>query len=79
LEKRWNSNDVKPGVHVGCGRIPLPKNFKRFTGLFLMFLQRSEEHGEAFLSIIITGNATLVFQYAPEIKVVTMTSKHHQI
>jgi hypothetical protein len=32
----------------------------------LMLLQLYEEHGEAFLSRIITGDETWVFHYTPE-------------
>jgi hypothetical protein len=35
-------------------------------GSSLMLLQRYEEHGEAFLSRIVTGDETWVFHYSPE-------------
>jgi histone-lysine N-methyltransferase SETMAR len=41
-----------------------------------MLLQRYEEHGEAFLSRIVTGDETWVFQYTPESKAESMTCKH---
>jgi hypothetical protein len=40
---------------------------------FLMLLQRYEEHGEAFLSRIVTGDETLVFHNTPESKAESMT------
>lgn len=41
-----------------------------------MLLQRYEERGEAFLSIIVTGDRTWVFHYTPESKGESMTWKH---
>jgi hypothetical protein len=37
-------------------------------GSSLMLIQRYEEHGEAFLSRIVTGDETWVFHYIPESK-----------
>jgi hypothetical protein len=39
-------------------------------------LQSYEEHGEAFLSKIVTGGETWVCHYTPESKVESMTWKH---
>jgi hypothetical protein len=41
-----------------------------------MLLQRYEERGEAFLSIIVTGDRTWVFHYTPESQAESMTWKH---
>jgi hypothetical protein len=45
-------------------------------GSSLMLLQRYEEHGEAFLSRIFTGDETWVFHYTPESKAESITWKH---
>jgi hypothetical protein len=45
-------------------------------GSSLMLLQRYEEHGEAFLSRIVTGDGTWVFHYTPESKAESMTWKY---
>jgi hypothetical protein len=37
-------------------------------GSSLMLLQRYEEHGEEFLSRIVTGDETWAFHYTPESK-----------
>jgi hypothetical protein len=42
----------------------------------LMLLQHLEEHGEAFLSRIVTRDETWVFHYTPESKAESMTWKH---
>jgi histone-lysine N-methyltransferase SETMAR len=49
---------------------------KRRMGSSLMLHQRYEEHGEAFLSRIITGDKSWVFHCTPESKVESMTWKH---
>jgi hypothetical protein len=41
-----------------------------------MILQRYEEHGEAFLSRIVTGDETLVSHYTAESKAESMSWKH---
>jgi histone-lysine N-methyltransferase SETMAR len=41
-----------------------------------MLLQHYEEHGEAFLSKIVTGDETWAFHYTPENKAESMTWKH---
>jgi hypothetical protein len=41
-----------------------------------MLLQRYEEHGEAFLSRIVTGDETWVFHYTLESNAELMTWKH---
>jgi hypothetical protein len=46
-------------------------------GSSLMLLQRYEEHGEAFLSAIVTADETWVFYYTLESKAELMTWKHH--
>jgi hypothetical protein len=45
-------------------------------GSSLMILQHYEEHGEAFLSRIVTGYETWVFHYTPESKAQSMTWRH---
>jgi hypothetical protein len=45
-------------------------------GSSLIILQRCEEHGEAFLSRIVTGDETWFFHYTPESKTESMTWKH---
>jgi hypothetical protein len=45
-------------------------------GSSLILLQRYEEHGEAFLSRIVTGDETWVFHYTPESAAESMTWKH---
>jgi hypothetical protein len=45
-------------------------------GSSLMLIQRYEEHGEAFLSRIVTGYETWVFHYTPESKAESMIWKH---
>jgi hypothetical protein len=47
-------------------------------GSSLMLLQRYEEHDEAFLSRIVTGEETWVFHSTPESKAESMTWKHPQ-
>jgi hypothetical protein len=42
----------------------------------VLLLQRYEEHGEAFLSRIVTVNETWVFHCTPESKAESMTWKH---
>jgi hypothetical protein len=42
----------------------------------LMLLQCYEEYGEAFISRIVTGDETWVFNYTPESKAESMTRKH---
>jgi hypothetical protein len=41
-----------------------------------MLLQRYEEYGEAFISRIVTGDETWVFNYTSESKAESMTWKH---
>jgi hypothetical protein len=41
-----------------------------------MLLQRYKQHGEAFLSRIVTGDETWVLHYTPESKAELMTWKH---
>jgi hypothetical protein len=41
-----------------------------------MLLKHYEEHGEAFLSRIVTGNDTWIFHYTPESKAESVTWKH---
>jgi hypothetical protein len=43
---------------------------------FLVLLQHCEDHGEAFLSRILTGGETWVFHYTPGSKAESMTWKH---
>jgi hypothetical protein len=44
-------------------------------GSSLMLLQRYEEHGEAFLSRIVTGDETWVFHNTPDSRAESMTWK----
>jgi hypothetical protein len=44
-------------------------------GSSLMLLRRYEEHGEAFVSKVVTGDETWVFHYTPESKAESMTWK----
>jgi hypothetical protein len=44
----------------------------------LMLSQLSEEHGEAFLSRIVTGDETWVIHCTPECKAESVTWKHPQ-
>jgi hypothetical protein len=46
---------------------------KTRMGSSVLHLQRYEEHGEAFLSRIVTVNETWVFHYTPESKAESMT------
>jgi len=46
------------------------------TGPSLILLQRSEQHGEAFLCRTVTEDETWVFDYTPESKAASMTWKH---
>jgi hypothetical protein len=51
-------------------------NKKAFMWSSLMLFQCYEEHGEAFVSRIVTGDETWVFHYTPESKAELMTWKH---
>jgi hypothetical protein len=52
------------------------KHKKIGIGWSLILLHRYEEHGEAFLSRIVTGDETWVFHYTPERNAELMTWKH---
>jgi hypothetical protein len=45
-------------------------------GSSLILLRHYEEHGEAFLSKIVTGDETWVLHYTPESKAESMSWKH---
>jgi hypothetical protein len=76
----WNIVYERLGYRKVCSRwVPLQltdEHKKTHMGSSLMLLQRYEEHGEAFLSIIVTGDETWVFHYTPESKAESMTWKH---
>jgi hypothetical protein len=73
----WDIVHERLGFRKVCSRwVPHQLNYKdKKTGMVssLMLLQCYEEHGEAFLSRIVTGDETWVFQYIPESKAELMT------
>jgi hypothetical protein len=90
LEKRfnlsrgtiWNIVHERLSYRKVCSRwVPhqLTNEHKKTSmGSSLMLLQHHKEHGEAFLSRIVTGDETWVFHYTPESKAESMTWKHPQ-
>jgi hypothetical protein len=71
--KRWKADGAKSGLYDGCGKIPQPQDFKRFTGPSLMLFQLYEEHSEIFLNRMFATDETWVFHYTPENKTESMT------
>jgi hypothetical protein len=73
----WNTVHERLGYSEVCSRwVPrqlTDQHKKTRMGSSLMLLRRYEEHGEAFLSRIVTGDKTYVFHYTPESKAESMT------
>jgi hypothetical protein len=73
----WDIVHERLGYRKLCyRRIPrqlTDEHKKKHMASSLMLLRRYEEHGEAFLSRIVTRDETWVFHYMPESKAESMT------